>query len=116
MALDRESLARSFVGQLQRVPLGRHYRLGLAGVAVVTVLLPVLYLGAVAAVAYGVYWHAVHDLWLLQRSGLAAKIVGYCGPVVAGVVLLFFMWKPILARPARNRSGITLSPSEAPLL
>jgi hypothetical protein len=51
--------------------------------------------------SYGVYLHLVYDTWILQNASLW-QLVLYLGPAVAGAVMVFFLWKPILARPVRT--------------
>lgn len=104
------------------VPRGRHsplYLLGLLLVTLAMVILPLIYLALIAAIGYAVYWHAVHDLFWLGGRGAALlrfKLVAYLGPIVAGSVLVFFMLKPFFARPARQDSGLKVTPEQEPLL
>src|SRR4051812_33523831 len=80
-----------------------------------TLLLPLLYLAIVLVTCYVVYLHLVHDTWILDDLSLW-RLVAFLGPAVAGCVAVFFLWKPILARPVQAESGIRVERSEAPLL
>jgi hypothetical protein len=44
------------------------------------------------------------------------KLLLYCGPLFAGVVLVFFMVKPFFARRARHAQPLALNPGAEPLL
>jgi Zn-dependent protease with chaperone function len=115
--MDLDTLASGFRGKVPSVPLRLRFRLGLVLVALMTVLLPVIYLAVVISAGYGVYFHVVNHTWLLEGrgNGLVRGIM-YAGPAIVGGVLVFFMWKPLLARPTRTATGITIERGEAPLL
>jgi Zn-dependent protease with chaperone function len=113
--LTEADLARSIDGTVAGVRLRASFGLGLLIVALATVLLPVLYLAIVVLASYGVYLHLVYDTWILQNASLW-QLVLYLGPAVAGAVMVFFLWKPILARPVRRESGVPIEPADAPLL
>jgi Zn-dependent protease with chaperone function len=61
-------------------------------------LLPVLYLAVVAAAAGFVAWHAVNGLSLLKGFPSLWRFFLYAGPLVVGVILMFFLIKPLFAR------------------
>jgi Zn-dependent protease with chaperone function len=93
------------------------YRLGLFVTALAMLVLPLLYFGLIVAVGYGVWWHLSSNAWLLSGVDNALwRAVGYFGPAVAGLILVFFMVKPILARPAKRIEPIPLSPDEESVL
>ena len=75
------------------------YQLGLAVVAFLMVLLPVIYAGLVLLAGWGVWYHATHDFFLLERtSGLWFRLLFYFGPIVVGLTVIVFMVKPLFAR------------------
>jgi Zn-dependent protease with chaperone function len=88
------------------LPVALHYRLGLFLIALAMILLPLIYISLIVLVAMGLYWHATHSLVVFEsvrggRGGLAALLI-YVGPLVAGLILIFFMIKPLFAqRPKR---------------
>ena len=103
-------------GEIGKVKVGIGYQMGLAAVTAVMVLLPVVYVGLVGAVAYGVYWHAVNDAGVFDAArgatGMKAAAVAYVMPLVIGVVLVGFMVKPLFARRGNGGARVTLSFSE----
>jgi Zn-dependent protease with chaperone function len=107
----------AFRGEIAPVRPTLPYRMWAALVAVAMVLLPLLYLAIIAAVGYGLYYHATHNHVVFQnvRSGKAA-FVAYVGPLFAGGVLLAFMVKPLFAAPGSRHKSRALDPSKEPLL
>ena len=97
------------------------YQFGLLFVTAAMVLLPVLYAGLIAAAGWVVYFWATHFHFLVtsMRGGprvFLFKLVLYCGPLFAGVVLVFFMVKPFFARRPRHAQPLALNPAAEPLL
>lgn len=97
------------------------YQAGLLLVAVIMVLMPVVYLAFATVCAYGVYWYAFHATAIFSGPMVSVhlvilKAVLYIGPLVGGVVAVFFMFKPILARPAKHAEPIELNPAQLPRL
>jgi Zn-dependent protease with chaperone function len=110
-------------GHIEPVPISPVYRLGLILVAVVMILLPVIYVGLIALVGYGVYLHATNDTFLLhggggRRSsgGSRGALLAYLGPLVTGGILLLFMIKPLFARRGKASNLKTLERAREPLL
>ncbi|MHC5058146.1 MAG: M48 family metallopeptidase [Planctomycetota bacterium] len=102
-------------GTIPAVRAGLLYRLGLLLVAVVMVILPVVYLGMMSLVGYGLYLYATEGLsWARPRS--LTSLVLYGAPLFAGGVLLFFTIKPLFARGPRQSEPRRLDPSREPLL
>lgn len=101
-----------------RVPM--LYRLGLLLVAAAMVLLPVLYLALIVGLGWLVYLHAVHSVVILDGSGggraMLLRLTIYMAPLVAGVVAVLFMLKPILARPERPPSPLRVTRERQPLV
>ena len=115
--LTRESLDAAFAGPLEPVPLKPGYRIGLGLVAVTTVLLPLIYVGLIAAAGYLVYLHATLNLEIMSgRGGTTWKLIAYLGPLVIGALLVLFMIKPLFARPAKQPEPLRLDPQRFPLL
>jgi Zn-dependent protease with chaperone function len=107
---------------LKRVRPSVFYLLGLFVVAFFMLLLPLVYLAMIGAVGYGVYYHLVTDSGLLTPDRTAGpremvvRFAVYVAPVFVGVVLIFFMLKPLLARPAREEDPLSLDRSQEPAL
>jgi hypothetical protein len=91
------------------------YRLGLAAVAFIMVLLPVLYLAIIAATAYAVYDHALEPWFKAERAGTVA-LLAYITPIIVGSILVFFMIKPLFARRAKSTEPIPVTAADEPEL
>ncbi|HYX90641.1 MAG TPA: M48 family metallopeptidase, partial [Myxococcaceae bacterium] len=114
--LTAASLEADLAGLIEPVPVTLGYRAGLLLVTVATLLLPLAYLGMVALAAWGVYLHALGHLWLVTRSFRWELLLLYITPILAGAVVVFFMFKPLLARTGRSPQPIEISPEDHPLL
>ncbi len=80
-------------------------------------LLPMVYLSLIVLAGLAVWWHLTANLWIFEgRSGGFWKILAYLGPAVAGVVVVFFLVKPVLARPERRRDPVPLDHDAEPVL
>ncbi len=111
----------AFGAKIEPIQPAPVYRLWVAIVAIVMVLLPLIYLGLIGLIAAGVYYHAVHDTWLLTARGTHGSArrwasAAYMAPIVAGAVVVAFMLKPLFARPVRDEKAKVLDPSDEPLL
>lgn len=98
--------------RLKRVSL--LYKIGLAAVALVMVLLPIIYVGIIVLVAWGVYEHALHPRY--QLGGGTVALLGYSAPIIVGSVLVFFMIKPLFARRPKDCEPHGVLPEEEPEL
>ncbi|MEW6302773.1 MAG: M48 family metallopeptidase [Verrucomicrobiota bacterium] len=107
----------AFTGTFAPTEVSFWYKAGLAVVAFTMVLLPAIYIGLIALSGYGVYYHASHNSGILSGSGGATgKAIVYFGPIVVGVILVFFMIKPFFARAAKKEETFSLDPAKEPLL
>jgi len=112
-------LKTAMEGTVPRRRVSLFYQFGLLLVALFMVLLPVAYFALVAGLAYATYWYGVHGLAFFSSfsGGLHVFIlkgVLYAGPLVGGVIAVFFMFKPILARPRRREEPMELNPAQHP--
>lgn len=113
----REALA----GTLPRRRVSILYQAGLLVVAVFMVLLPVAYLALAILAGYGLYWYALHAGGLFSSLPGGAhlfvlKAILYLGPLIGGLVALFFMFKPILASRPKRAQPLELNPAQHPRL
>lgn len=113
--------ASAFRGKISPIRPSLLYQFGLFLVALVTFALPLAYLALIAVVGYAIYWHASENLFILTETSRGyraakARVVGYVGPIVGGLVLLFFMVKPLLARAAEREEPLSLDASQEPRL
>jgi Zn-dependent protease with chaperone function len=119
--ISEGELLAAFKGDIERVRPGAGYWAALILVGAFMVLLPVIYVGIICLVAYGMYLHAVHDVWVF-RSGhgggraLFGAAIFYVGVLVAGGIALLFMIKPLFARPAQFERRRSLTRNGEPLL
>jgi Zn-dependent protease with chaperone function len=107
----------AFHGGIEPVRPSPLYRLWILIVAAVMVVLPIIYLGIVALACYAMYWHATRNAAVFHnvRNARAAFLM-YFGPLVVLGVLVFFLFKPLFARPERPAKRRSLSPDREPLL
>jgi len=106
-------------GVVPRCRISLFYQLGLLLVAGIMVLLPIAYLAFAALAGYLVYWYALHARRMLYDSpvsvhGLILRLVFYLGPIIGGMVAVFFMFKPLLARRRKPAEPLELNPAELP--
>jgi Zn-dependent protease with chaperone function len=107
----------AFAGTIEPTRLPAAYRFGLMIVGAAMLLLPLVYLGSIALTARAVWWHLTTNAGILGGRGNAqGRLLVYVGPALVGLVLMFFMVKPILARPSRERDPIPLDPGTEPVL
>lgn len=89
------------------------YRLGLAVVALVMVLLPAVYVGLILLVGWGVWYHATSHFFLVQ--GGRAWWFGwplFFGPILVGEALILSMVKPLLAKGETAPPAVALDADE----
>ncbi|MFO1488810.1 MAG: M48 family metalloprotease [Verrucomicrobiota bacterium] len=117
----------SFLAALnQPVPrnkTGVGYFLCLVLVTFTMLLLPVIYLGFIVGLSWAVYHHAFHNFGPIMHLGgfsggrlMIVKLLIYVAPLLAGVVVVFFMFKPLLAGRPKRAQPLALNPSDNPLL
>lgn len=111
-----------FDGRIKRVWKSPFYVAALGIVALFMVLLPLVYLGMIAAVGYATYYHATVDWTGLMHTGNVGRvaiyktILIYIMPLIAGAILIVFMIKPLFARPSRRDKRMSLVRSNDPLI
>ncbi|MCX7722590.1 MAG: M48 family metallopeptidase [Verrucomicrobiae bacterium] len=108
---------RAFEGNITPPRISPFYTAGLVLVTFVMVLLPAVYIGLIVLVGWAVAYHLKHNAWILHGPTIhVAQFLLYAGPGVVGVILVFFMLKPLLARSAPAPKPISLDPAREPLL
>jgi Zn-dependent protease with chaperone function len=101
-------------GVIQPPRLSLRYRVGLVIVAMAMLILPVIYLSLVIGAAWVVWWHATTNVWIVEGRTNQLTLLAYVSPIVAGAILVFFLFKPVIARPNVCRGPISLSPVDEP--
>lgn len=118
MEPENQSAATStkwkIAGRVSPVPVSLFYKIGLAAVALVMVLLPVLYVGIIVLVAYAVYRHAIHPWYSLGGGWIG--LMGYAAPIIVGTIVVFFMIKPLFARQSEITRTQPIDTDEEPEL
>jgi len=114
-------LVAAFGGPVSPTRVSPFYRLGLVLVSVMMLLLPVVYVALIAATGYGVCAYATHFAFLLcsLQGGLiiyVGKLMLYFTPLLCGVVLVFFMVKPLFARLPPRAQPLAMNPALEPAL
>jgi Zn-dependent protease with chaperone function len=116
-ALTLDDIAGAFTGNIKRPSGGVFYTLGLFAVTGVMILLPIVYVGLVALVTYGTYYHATHHFsWLAGRRVWLGTVIAYILPIFMGIIMGFFMIKPLLARRINQYQPYALNPENEPVL
>ncbi len=113
-------VAAAFSGVVPKTRVSLFYQLGLLIVAVTMVILPLIYFALVGAAGWCVYWWATHGTFLFSGGGggrlMLFKLVAYITPLFIGLVVVFFMFKPLLARRAPAAQPLALNPSAEPVI
>ncbi|HLP08269.1 MAG TPA: M48 family metalloprotease [Opitutaceae bacterium] len=113
-ALDPAAVRAWFTGPVRPAKLSPLYRAGLAVTACAMVLLPVVYLALVAGAVWGV-WLWLSMAYPLLGHGLMG-IVAFAAPVFAGGTVVFFLFKPLLARAPKPPQPVVLDLAREPVL
>src|SRR6185369_14526847 len=111
---DPESPAWKIVRQVTPARSSLFYQIGLAAVALAMIFLPILYVAIILLVAYGVYCHAIDPLYTLGSGWIA--LLGYLAPIIVGIILVFFMVKPLFARRPKEGEMQEVLPEDEPEL
>ena len=109
---------------IARPKTGFVYHLCLFLVAGAMLILPLIYVLFVGGLIWAVYYHAVYDWTPIMRMGgftgggriVIFKFMIYAVPLFAGAVVIFFMFKPLLAGRAKRAQPLALNPSDNPVL
>lgn len=112
-------LATAFEGKLEKRRLSVGYHLGLAAIALLMVLLPLVYFGIVAGACWLVWYHAVNHTGMFQHvRGRAIILMGvvYVAPIIAGALLVLAMILPLFWRSRRGPKPFWVDRREQPLL
>lgn len=112
-----QEILDAFEGTIEPVPVTWFYRITVVLVTGVMLLLPIVYVLLIAAAAGLTYYHATAHTFLLRRVGnIWILLFGYVGPLLAGIILVFFMIKPLFARQAKAGKLRSLEFGQEPLL
>src|SRR5687767_4991747 len=120
-AADPAATARQILnglnGEIEPVRVGILYRAGLLLVALAMLVLPLIYVALIAAVGYGIYYHAVENVTIFEGRGNGkGRLLAYVAPLVVGGVLLLFLVKPLFARKGKQSHPLSVTREDQPLL
>ncbi len=112
---------------IQPVPVAWSYRIGIALTSLFMIMLPLIYLGMIAGVGWMIYYHATNHTGMMSAASQATSgrnsgravifaFLAYLTPIIAGVVLILFMLKPLFSKQSNDSGRRTLKPNEDPLL
>jgi Zn-dependent protease with chaperone function len=111
---ETQALLWRIVGRASPASVSPLYKVGVAAVALIMVLLPVFYVGVIALVAYAVYRHVLNPWYSLGQGWVG--LLGYLAPLIIGPILVFFMIKPLFARRSQTAQAQRIDPDEEPNL
>lgn len=115
-----QQLQEKFQESIPRVRTGFFYQIGLLIVATFVLLLPLVYLGLIGLTGWAVYYHAVEHTGIVRVAGGGRAaffmLLAYITPIFCGVVLIFFMLKPLFARRVKDERRRTLTRQGQPVL
>ena len=117
---DVQQLLQAVQTPIEPVRITLGYRLALAIVAFLMVLLPLIYVGLIGLTGYGVYWHLTTNTGILEASNrLKAKmmlLLAYLAPAIAGGIMVAFMCKPLFASRPKYGEPKSLDRDDEPVL
>jgi len=97
-------------------PVTASYRVALVLVALMTVLIPLVYLGVVGGIGYFLVRFAIHGWSFLHKYRIGLFVGGYIALLLAGLTVLCFMLTPLLGRRGRRAQPLALNPEAEPVL
>lgn len=115
----RRDVLGAFRGQIAPVPLPPNYRLAMSAVALGMVLLPLLYVGLILLVGFGIFEYLTEvpvPVTNLRGRAILVAWMLYLTPVAVGVFVLVFLIKPLFARSGEAGRPRMLRPDQEPLL
>jgi hypothetical protein len=104
---------------MKRVGTSVLYQLGILLTTVVMVVLPLIYLAVIALVCLLVWWHMTYNHVIVGAArgrGAVMTLIIYLAPLMIGVIVIVFMFKPLFAPPAKEGRRHSLTPTSDPLL
>jgi len=112
-----EQMVQIIAGRVEGKRTSILYLLALFVVAGAMVMLPVIYIGMIGGVAYGVYYHATSHATMLHVDVVSyGRSLVFVIPFLVGAVLVIFMIKPLFARYKTQETGLTIDENNEPRL
>jgi len=113
--LKLADIDKAFSGTIPKVELPNSYKAGIVAVGITMVLLPIIYIGLIAMLGYGVLSHSISNVSWIQSLGYKFGFIAYITPIIVGLTVMLFMIKPLFARPAAAATTIKLDPLKEPI-
>lgn len=117
--ITKEQLEEAFEGPIPQIKVTFFYKVALSIVSLFMILLPVLYVGIIAAFGYGIYYYAVNAGSFALVGGndsTLGRIIFFLGPIISGLILIVFMIKPFFIRLDQSSPGKEVDLDSHPLL
>jgi Zn-dependent protease with chaperone function len=114
--LKLSDIDKAFSGTIPKVELPATYKAGVVAMGITMVLLPLIYIGLIAMLGYGVISHSIVNTTWMQTLGAKFGAIAYITPIIAGVTVILFMIKPLFAKPVVKSQTVTLDPIKEPIL
>ncbi|MCX5691708.1 MAG: M48 family metalloprotease [Planctomycetota bacterium] len=106
---------------------GPLYRLSLLAVSVMMLIIPLCYVAFIVGIGYAAWWHAVHDYTMVTsvfshtrgRGSIYALLlagVAYVAPIIAALLLLYILLRPLMPQSREDVNSYTVHPNEEPEL
>jgi Zn-dependent protease with chaperone function len=114
-----EKLVQGLGPEMQVPAPSLPYRLTMMVVMVLMLTLPLVYLGLIALIGYGVVQYAIHGLVIFEKTqgrGAIWVVLIYLTPLLAGAAMIFFMFKPFFARTTDDSVPMSITQQEQPAL
>lgn len=117
LTATQKSISEAFIAdKIPSLPLSWLYRFALGLTAIAMVLLPLIYLGFIGAVAWGLWkWKEIAVEMMEGKVNFFILLI-VATPFLTGLVVICFMLKPLLARRPKQANEHILIPGEHPLL
>lgn len=115
--LDTASLLASFKGEISPVKITLSYRFWLLVVTLSMLVLPLVYIGVIAASIYGLYYHISESLAVIgQARSFYIVLFLYITPIIVGGIVILLMLRPFLYLFEKGQQKIILVRQKEPLL
>lgn len=106
---------------------GPLYRISLLAVSAMMLIIPLCYVAFIAGVGYAAWWHATHNHTMVTsilgqvhgRGSVYALVlagVGYLTPMIAALLLIYVLLRPLIPEPREEQNCYAVHPSEEPEL
>lgn len=113
-----DRILAAFHGEVQRPPVRARYRAGLVVCAVAATFLPLVYVGMIGLVAWGLIAHLLfgpsHFESFYHSLGLLA-FTAYLVPVVPACLMIVFMLKPLFAVYSGRPRSLQITAEQEPI-